>query len=165
MQFSALSKQYWRKCQPSIISKLLGGAKKLMSCTFFVKFRVFKREFLLDHWVHWAQIFRDNWNCYALSIFRGFILLASPDNNEHNYVHEAENVNKDSPIHFTWGWCNSLQNWIFQNPSWLLNCRRALSIIIIFPFLTIPYTCIRGQWWWVYHWSPFFFRECSKQLK
>ena len=35
-------------------------AKKLMSHTFFVKFRVFKREFLLSHSVHRAQIFRDN---------------------------------------------------------------------------------------------------------
>ena len=58
-------------------------AKKLMSHTFFVKFRVFKREFLRNHWVYRAQIFRDNWNCYALSIFRCFILFASSDNDEH----------------------------------------------------------------------------------
>ena len=54
-----------------------------MSHTFFVKFRVFKIEFLRNHLVHRIQIFRDNWNCYALSIFRGFILLALSDNDEH----------------------------------------------------------------------------------
>ena len=58
-------------------------AKKVMSHTFFVKFRVFKREFLRNDWVYRAQIFRDNWNCYALSIFRCFILFASSDNDEH----------------------------------------------------------------------------------
>ena len=35
-------------------------AKKLMSHTFSVKFRVFRREFLRNHSVFWAQIFRDN---------------------------------------------------------------------------------------------------------
>ena len=35
-------------------------AKKLMSHTFSVKFRVFRREFLRNHSVYWAQIFRDN---------------------------------------------------------------------------------------------------------
>ena len=65
-------------------------AKKLMSHTFSAKLRVFRREFLRNHSVYWAQIFRDNWNCYALSKFRVFILLA--------YVNEAKSVNKDSPI-------------------------------------------------------------------
>ena len=111
-------------------------ARKLMSHTFFVKFRVFtalftntralkitsrihncifpkrsvkmidgsekrkrqlvfevqssrvyekrsKREFLRNHSVNRAQIFRDNWNFYYLSIFRDFILLASSNNDEH----------------------------------------------------------------------------------
>ena len=60
-------------------------AKKLMSHTFFVEFWVFRREFLQNHSVYWAQIFRDNWNyCYALSVFsEGFILLASSDNDEY----------------------------------------------------------------------------------
>ena len=58
-------------------------AKKLMSHTFSVKFRVFRREFLRNHLVYWAQIFRDNWNCYALSIFRVFILLTSSDSDKH----------------------------------------------------------------------------------
>ena len=49
-------------------------SKKLMSHIFFVKFRVFRREFLQNHWVYRAQIFR---NYYALSIFRVLILLAS----------------------------------------------------------------------------------------
>ena len=35
-------------------------AKKLMSHTFSVKFRVFRREFLRNYSVYWAQIFRDN---------------------------------------------------------------------------------------------------------
>ena len=50
-------------------------AKKLMSHTFSVKFRVFRREFLRNHSVYWAQIFKDNWNCYALLIFRVFIFF------------------------------------------------------------------------------------------
>ena len=54
-----------------------------MSHTFFVKFRVFKREFLRNRSVYLAQIFKDNWNCYALSIFRGSISLTSSDNDEH----------------------------------------------------------------------------------
>ena len=52
-------------------------AKKLMSRTSPVKFRVFRREFLRNHSMNWTQIFRENLNCYALSIFRVFILLAS----------------------------------------------------------------------------------------
>ena len=67
-------------------------AKKLMSHTFSVKFRVFRREFLRNHSVHWGQIFRDNWNCYALSIFRVFILLASSDSDKHILMRQ-----KDSP--------------------------------------------------------------------
>jgi len=43
-------------------------AKKLMSRTSPVKFGVFRRE---------------NLNCYALSIFRVFILLASSDSDKH----------------------------------------------------------------------------------
>ena len=39
----------------------------------------FKEEFLQKYSVHRVQIFRDNGNCYALSIFRDFILLASLD--------------------------------------------------------------------------------------
>ena len=53
-----------------------------MSHTFSVKFRVFRREFLRSHSVYWAQIYRDNWNCYALSIFRVFILLASSNSDK-----------------------------------------------------------------------------------
>ena len=81
--------------QPSKTARLL-RRKKLMSHTCFVKFGVFKREFLRNHLVYQAQIFSDNWNCYALSIFEGFILLAPSKNDEH-YVNEAKNVNKDSP--------------------------------------------------------------------
>ena len=72
-------------------------AKKLMSHTFSVKFRVFRREFLRNHSVYWAQIFRDNWNCYALSIFRVFMLLASPDSDKHMLMRQKVK-NKDSPI-------------------------------------------------------------------
>ena len=35
-------------------------AKKVMSHTFFVNFRVFKIEFLRNHSVHWAQVFKGN---------------------------------------------------------------------------------------------------------
>ena len=65
--------------------------------TFSVKFRVFRRGFLLNLSVFWAQIFRDTSNCYALSIFRVFILLAATDSDKHNYVNEAKIVNKASP--------------------------------------------------------------------
>ena len=58
-------------------------AKKLMSRTSPVKFRVFKREFLRNHSMNRTQIFRENLNCYALSIFRVFILLASSDSDKH----------------------------------------------------------------------------------
>ena len=68
-------------------------AKKLMSHTFSVKFRVFKREFLRNHSVYWAQIFRDNWNCYALSIFRVFILLASSDSDKHMLMRQKVQTN------------------------------------------------------------------------
>ena len=68
-----------------------------MSHTFFVKFRAFKREFLQNHSVYQAQIFRDSWNCYALSIFRHVGLLASSGNDEH-MLKRQKNVNKDSPI-------------------------------------------------------------------
>ena len=58
-------------------------AKKLMSRTSPVKFRVFKREFLRNHSMNWTQIFRENLNCFAFSIFRVFILLASSDSDKH----------------------------------------------------------------------------------
>ena len=58
-------------------------AKKLMSRTFPVKFGVFRREFLRNHSMNWTQIFRENLNCYALSTFRVFILLASSDSDKH----------------------------------------------------------------------------------
>ena len=54
-----------------------------MSRTSPVKFRVFRREFLRNHSMNWTQIFRENLNCYALSIFRVFILLASSDSDKH----------------------------------------------------------------------------------
>ena len=58
-------------------------ARKLMSLTSPVKFRVFRREFLRNHSMNWTQIFRENLNSYALSIFRVFILLASSDSDKH----------------------------------------------------------------------------------
>lgn len=64
--------------------------KKLMShiCTFFVKFWVFKTEFLGNHQVqtaYWAQNITEiyRWSRYALSVFRDVILLALSDNGEH----------------------------------------------------------------------------------
>ena len=33
--------------------------------------------------MNWTQIFRENLNCYALSILRVFILLASSDSDKH----------------------------------------------------------------------------------
>ena len=58
-------------------------AKKLMSRTSPVKFGVFRGEFLQNHSMNWTQIFREHFNCYALSIFRVFILLASSDSDKH----------------------------------------------------------------------------------
>ena len=63
-----------------------------------VKFQGFRREFLRNHSINWTQIFRENLNCYTLSIFRVFILSASSDSDKHNYVNEAKSVKKDSPI-------------------------------------------------------------------
>ena len=54
-----------------------------MSRTSPVKFQVFRREFLLNHSINWTQIFRENLNCYVLSIFRVFILVASSDSDKH----------------------------------------------------------------------------------
>ena len=67
-------------------------AKKLISRTSPVKFGVFGREFLRNHSMNWTQIFRENLNCYALSIFRVFILLASSDSDKHMLMRQ------DSPI-------------------------------------------------------------------
>ena len=40
----------------------------------------FWREILRNYLVYQAQIFRDNWNCYAFSIFRVVILIAWSSN-------------------------------------------------------------------------------------
>ena len=65
-------------------------AKKLMSHTLFVNFRVFKGQFLQNHSAHRAQIFGDNCNvdcnCYALSIFRDFTPLTPSDNEKHLFM-------------------------------------------------------------------------------
>ena len=74
-------------------------AKKIMSRTSPVKFQVFRREFLQNHSMNRTQVFRENLNCYALSIFRVFILLASSDSDKEKF-NEAKSVNKDSPIDF-----------------------------------------------------------------
>ena len=47
-----------------------------------VNFGVFQKEFLRNYLVYGTQILWDNWNCYDLSIFKGFILLASSDNDK-----------------------------------------------------------------------------------
>ena len=70
-------------------------AKKLMSRTSPVKFEVLKRELLQNHSMNWSQIFSENLNCYALSIFRVFI-LASSDRDKHIAISKnvvGENVN------------------------------------------------------------------------
>jgi len=58
-------------------------AKKFMSRTSPVKFQVYRRKFLRNHAMNWTQILRENLNCYALSIFRVFILLAPSDSDKH----------------------------------------------------------------------------------
>ena len=59
-------------------------AKKLMGHKFSVKYRVLEEDFSETiRCTYWAQIFRDNWNCYALSIFIVFTLLASSDSDKH----------------------------------------------------------------------------------
>ena len=63
-------------------------AKKLMSRTSPVKFGVFRRELLRNRSMNWTQIFRENLNCYALLIFRVFILLASSDRDMHMLVRQ-----------------------------------------------------------------------------
>ena len=56
------------------------ASTKLKRYIFICKFWGFSKRFLPNCLVYLAQVFRDNWNCYALSIFRNFILLASSDN-------------------------------------------------------------------------------------
>ena len=73
-------------------------AKKSMSHSFSVKFRVFGKEFLRNHSVYWAQSFTDNWNCYALSIFRDFILLASSDSDKHMLMLTASSLSFSSDL-------------------------------------------------------------------
>ena len=73
-------------------------AKRLWAHTFFVSLGVIQREFLRNYLAYRAQRFRDNWNCYALSIFRNFILLASSDNDKPINANEVKNVNKYSLI-------------------------------------------------------------------
>ena len=67
-------------------------AKTLISHTLSVKFRVFRTYFLRNHSVYWAQIFRDNWNCYALSIFGVFILLASSDSDKPKLMRQKVSI-------------------------------------------------------------------------
>ena len=67
-----------------------------MSRTSPPKFRGFRREFLRNHSMNWTQIFREKLNCYALSMFRVFILLASSVSDKHMLMRQS--VNKDSPI-------------------------------------------------------------------
>ena len=69
--------------------------------------------------MNWTQIFRENLNCYALSIFRVFILLASSDSDKHNHVNEAKSVNKDSPIWGSWLSCQVLPAIGAVSWSWL----------------------------------------------
>ena len=71
-----------KKYQTSKTVKLLAG-KKVNELYILVKFRVFRREFLRNHSMNWTQVFRGNLSCYALSIFRVFILLASSDGDKH----------------------------------------------------------------------------------
>ena len=56
------------------------ASTKLKRYIFICKFWGFSKRFLPNYLVYLTQVFRDNWNCYALSIFRNFILLASSDN-------------------------------------------------------------------------------------
>ena len=53
-----------------------------MSSYTICKFEVFLREFVRNYLKYRVEIFRDNLNCYALSIFRNFVLLASSDNDK-----------------------------------------------------------------------------------
>ena len=101
MQFPALCKQYIERNISHQKLRNCCVAKKFMSHTYSVKFRIFRGEFLRKHSVYWAQPFRDYWNCYALSVFRAFILLASSDSDKHMLMRQ-KTVNKDSPILFHW---------------------------------------------------------------
>ena len=61
-------------------------AKKLMSHTFSVKFRVFRREFRFSETIRCigVKVSEKTANCYALSkLFRVFTLLASSDSDKH----------------------------------------------------------------------------------
>ena len=52
-----------------------------MSHTFFLKFRVFKREFLRNHLVYWAQV-SEITEIVMLFQYSEFFLLASSVNDE-----------------------------------------------------------------------------------
>ena len=67
-------------------------AKKLLSHS-YILCKVFGSEFLRNHSVYWAKIFRNNWNCYALLIFRVFILLASSDSDKHMLMRKKVSTN------------------------------------------------------------------------
>ena len=80
----------WPKCQKEPFTFCLlsskpkhSGRTKMPKQNLPVKFRVFRKEFLRNHSMNWTQIFRENLNCYVLSIFRVFILLASSDSDKH----------------------------------------------------------------------------------
>ena len=62
-----------------------------------LNFRPVGRNFLRNVSVHRAQMFRDNWNCFALSIFSDLILIAW-SGNETGMLIRQKNLNEDSPI-------------------------------------------------------------------
>ena len=78
-------------------------AKKLVSRTSPVKCRVFRREFPRTHSMNWTQIFGENFNCYALSIFRVFILLATSDSDKHMLMRQKVSTKIRLFIHETNG--------------------------------------------------------------
>ena len=67
----------------------IAGWQNVNELTHSFKESFFKENFFQNRLVYWTQIFRGNWNCYALSIFRVLVyFLASSENNKNILVRQ-----------------------------------------------------------------------------
>ena len=60
----------------------ISGWQNTMSSYILAKFQVFLQNYL----VHQVQMFKDKWNCYALSILSDYILIAWSGNERHMFA-------------------------------------------------------------------------------
>ena len=113
-------------------------AKTLMSHTFSVTFRVFRRDWISPKpfGVLGSNFQRYNWNCYGLSTFRVFALLASSDSDMHMLI-RWKSVNKDSPINH----CNFIK--CLRSISHVFSVYYCLAFKVIFSFCCFAHTTDR----------------------